>query len=316
MLDLKDNEKKLLREIENYLDTQNLDEYKLVKQRFGSLKKLGEVISDFPSIREMQILRGMIRDEQKLLSALCSFAETSHLLHIPSRVVLAKSYLVAKFQAFALLTILVKDREDFLVPLRRVMYTLIHTLMIEEVYFSCLDDPSFTQEIKTRVADDLITLWDSGTDPRLVRHLPAMEALWNARDENPPSFGTMDGSSELLRITIDLGDDWQEFLVDHAAMGECRWALEEFIFGLSYEEIQTVRSRLIRFGVTAVNHDEIRSYLGSHPTYGIASGLDLRAIYNFYIDRRDAAQFRKRIDAPGPWRSLEEIYLKYRIARE
>jgi len=316
MLELKEEEKQLFRDTGVYLETHEPDEYKLLKHRFRCLEDLGKTISEYPSVRESNMLRGTIRDEQLLLGALCSFAHASHLLHIPSRVVLTRSYLVAKFQAFSLISILTRDRREFVQQLRGIMYSIIHTLMIEEVYFSCLDDPAFTQDIKIKVAHDLIALWDSGTDARLVRHLPAFEALWTARDNSPPAFGTMNGSSELLRITFDMGTDWQEFLVDQTAMAETRWALEEFLFGLSYEEILEVRSRLSRFGISAVGHDEVRSYFGSKTAYDIVTGSDFRAIYNFYIDRRDAAIFRERTNTPGPRLTLEEIYLKYRIIRE
>ena len=316
MLELKEEEKQLVREVEAYLEANEPDVGKLVKTRFQCLDELGNVISNYPSVRESNMLRGVLRDEERLLKALCSFAQASHLLHIPSRVVLSRSYLVTKFQAFSLISILIKGRSEFLLPLWKIMHSLIHTLMIEEVYFSCLDDPGFTQDIKIQVAHDLIALWDSGTDARLVRHLPAFEALWTARDNSPPAFGTMSGSSELLRITIDMGNDWQEFLVDQTSSDETRWALEEFLFGLSHEEIMDVRARLGRFGISAVGHDEVRSYLGSQPAYDIVSGSDFRAIYNFYVDRRDSALFRKRVSAPGPQRTLEEIYLKYRIIRE
>jgi hypothetical protein len=316
MLELNEDEIRLVEKIEAFLDFRAPEESKLVKHRFLCLQNLGKAISEYPSVRESRILRGVVRDERKLVDALCSFAVSSHLLHIPSRVVMARSFMVAKFQVFSFLFLLVEGNDEFYHPLRRVIFSVIYTLMTEEVYFSCLEDPSFNQKIKNSIADDLITLWDSGTDPRSVRHLPALEALWTARDSAPPAFGTMDGSSELLRITIDLEDDWKEFLVDQSLVSETRWALEEFLFGLSFEEIGKVRSRLSRFGISAVSHDEVRSYLGSQPAYKIVSGSDFRAIYDFFVDRRDAALFRKKSAAPGPYRTLEEIYIKYRIARE
>jgi hypothetical protein len=316
MLELKEDELRLVEEIEVFLDSRTPEESRLLRGRFDCLRDLGKAISGFPSVRESQMLRGVVRDEQQLLDALCSFGTSSHLLHIPSRVVMSRSYLVAKYQAFSLVFMLVKDYAEFQKALRHIIFSLIHTLMIEEVYFSCLDDPEFSREVKVRVADDLITLWDSGTDARVVRHLPAFDALWTARDSNPPAFGTMNGSSELLRITIDMETDWQEFLIEEAANTETRQALEEFLFGLSFEEINDVRSRLARFGIGAVNHDELRTYLGSKPAYEIVSASDFRAIYNFYVDRRDMANLRKKVGNPGPMRTLEEIYLRYRIARE
>ena len=316
MLGLSDEESVLLKKIEDHLDSQDPEESALVKRRFKCLNMLGEAVSQYPSVREGQKLRGIERSEEQLLQALCSFASPSHLLHIPAKVVAARSYMVAKFQAFSLLYILAGEMKEYKIPLRKVILTVIHTLMTEEVYFSCLDDPEFSQETKLSLANDLISLWESGTDPRTVRHLPALDDLWTARDSSPPAFGTMKGTSELLRITIDMGKDWQEFLVANVSIDESKWALEEFLFGLSHEEINSVRSRLLKFGISAVGHDEIHSFLGGRPTYGIINSSDFRAMYDFYVDRRDTARIRQKLSSPGPGRTLEEIYIKYRIAQE
>jgi hypothetical protein len=76
-----------------------------------------------------------------------------------------------------------------------------------------------------------------------------------------------------------------------------------------------VRAWLERFSLSAVSGEEVRSYIGQS-SYGIIKGAGPRAFYDFYIDRRDAALFRKRVSASGPKRTLEEIYLKYRITFE
>ena len=316
MLELNNEETVLVEKIENYLDSQNHEESDLVKERFECLDALGLAISKYPSVRDSHTLRGVQRSEEKLLEALCSFASSSYLLHTPARVVAARGYQVAKFQAFSLLHILAGENEEFYRPLRKIILSIIHNLMAEEVYFSCLLDPDFSHEIKLDLANDLICLWDSGADPRTGHHLPALDALWTARDSSPPAFGTMNGTSELLRITIDMGRDWQEFLVAHVSVSETRWALEEFLFGLSYEEINSVRTSLLKAGINAVGHDEIPMYLENRPMYGIINSSDYREIYDFYVDRREAARFRQRISVPGPGRALEEIYLKYRIAQE
>jgi hypothetical protein len=60
----------------------------------------------------------------------------------------------------------------------------------------------------------------------------------------------------------------------------------------------------------------IRAYLGRKPSYTMVKGANIKDIYNFYVDRRDAALFRKRTAAPGPVHTLEELYLKYRIILE
>jgi hypothetical protein len=313
---LSEDEDQLIWEVEDWLKYKNQADAELVRERFHCLKSLGAAVSQYPSVRNTQLLHGETRDEEKLIEALCGFSSRSHLLHIPTKVVAVRSYLIAKFHAFSLLTYLVHNNDDFFSPLRKIVFSIICTLMAEDVYFSCLKDDFLSHDIKVGLTRDLISLWDSGTDPRAIRHLPALINLWTARDEAPPSFGTMDGTSELLRISIDMGDDWRDFLIEEALNDETKWALEEFLFGLSYEEIGQVRSRLARFGIHAVGYEEIRSYLGSKPSYPLVRGDNPRGIYDFFIDRREACLFRNRVSAPGPRRTLEEIYLKFRIVME
>jgi len=120
----------------------------------------------------------------------------------------------------------------------------------------------------------------------------------------------------LLRITIDLDEDWREFLLDESSNDETRSALEEFLFGLSWEEIQQIRSRLSRYGINAISYSEVRSYLDSQPSYSMVNHSDPKAIYDFFIERKEACTLRRRVSAPGPKHTLEEIYLKYRIIME
>jgi len=313
---LTDAETQLVDEIGLWLKETNPEDYRLVGERFFHLKALGAAVFSYPSIRNTQFLKGIIYDEGQLVSSLLGFSTSSRLLHIPTKVVAMKSFLVAKFHAFSLLSYLSAGREDFQTQVRNVIFSVISTLMAEAVYFSFLEDTDFSHTTKENLANDLIALWDSGVDSRGVRHLSALSSLWIARDAAPPSFGTMNGSTELLRITIDLDEDWRDFLIDESSNNDTRWALEEFLFGLTWEEIQQIRTRLSRYGVNAIGYDELRSYLDSQPSYSMVNQSDPRAIYDFFIERRDACNHRKRISAPGPKHTLEGIYLKYRIITE
>jgi hypothetical protein len=313
---LSDDENRLVNEIREYIKEHNPNDYKLLEDRFFRLRNLGSAVFAYPSIRDTQLLKGITYDENHLVESLLTFSSSSHLLHIPTKVVAMKGFLVAKFHAFSLLSYLTSEREDFQAQVRTVIFSIISTLMAESVYFSCLEDPSFSYHTKASLADDLIALWDSGVDMRGVRYLPALTSLWIARDTSPPCFGTMNGNAELLRITMDLDESWREFIKEESSNDETRWALEEFLFGLSWEEIQQIRSRLVRYGINAIGYDEIRSYLDSHASYSLVNHSDPKAIYNFFIERKDACFLRKRVSAPGPKHTLEEIYLKYRIIIE
>lgn len=310
---LTESEEALVKDILACLDAGYSAEAEIVKERFDCLKSFGTVIALFPPIREAQSLLGSVRDDSQLVKSLTGLSPSSHLLHIPARILAVRSFLVTKFHAFSLLAKLVSADSPFWNPLHKALFQVMFTIMAEDVYFSCLDEPTFPVHMKVSIANDLISLWDSGSELAMAGHLPALEALWIARNDSPPSFGTLEGTSEILRISLDMGEDWHDFLVDQLKEDETRWALEEFIFGLSHEELHSVRLRLRRFGISAVNFDEIHSFLGNNPAYSMARNDDPRALYDFFIERKEAAQFRLRMRGPGPFKTLEEIYLKYRM---
>jgi len=315
---LTDEEELFVRKIEDWLKDTNAEDYALVRNRFRRLRNFGNAVFDYPSIKNTQFVKDILINENKLTESLLVFSSASYTLRTPTKVAALRSFLVAKFHAFWLLAQLTEGHNELNIPAKNITFSVVFTLMAENVYFSCLDDPGFSDNTKSKLANDLIALWDSGTDPRSIRHLMALSSLWSARDSAPPSFGTMDGNTELLRISIDMGieTEWEDFLKEESTNNETRWALEEFLFGLSYEEIQQVRNRLKRYGVTSVSHDEVRSYLDSMPAYSVVNDYDPRAIYDFFIERKEACTMRKRALAPGPVHTLEEIYLKYRIVLE
>jgi hypothetical protein len=315
---LTDEEELLVRKIEDWLKDKSSQDYTLVEERFLRLRNLGIAVFDYPSIKNTWFIKDILLDGNNLVKSLLAFSTPSHLLRTPAKIVALRSFLVAKFHAFSLLSILTDGNNDLHTPAKNIAFSVVFTLMAEDVYFSCLEDPGFSDNTKTRLAEDLIALWNSGTDQRSIRHLMALSSLWTARDSSPPSFGTMDGNAELLRISLDMDTDteWEDFLKEESTNDKTRWALEEFLFGLSYEEIIKVRSRLNRYGVTSVSHDEVREYLDSMPVYSTVNNYDPKAIYDFFIERRDACILRKKLSVPGPLNTIEEIYLKYRIVLE
>jgi len=315
---LTEEEEILIEKIENWLKEEKPGDFNLVHDRFRRLRNLGKAVFDYPSIKETKFVKDILINENQLTESFLFFSTSNHLLRIPSKVSALRSFLVAKFHAFSLLAKLTSGNDALHLPAKEITFSVIFTLMAENVYFSCLDDPGFSNNTKSMLAHDLITLWDRGTDPRSIRHLMALSSLWTARDSSPPSFGTMDGNTELFRISIDMGKEteWEDFLKEESTNDNTRWALEEFLFGLSYEEILQVRSRLKRYGVSCVSHKEVRSYLDSKPVYSMIDDHDPRAIFDFFIERRDSCTLRKRVNAPGPLHTLEEVYLKYRIILE
>ena len=110
---LTDAESRLVGEIGAWLKETNSEGYNLVEVRFSHLKNLGAAVFAYPSIRNTQFLKGISQDEDQLIESLLAFESSSQLLHIPTKVVAMRSFLVAKFHAFSLLSYLSTSREDF-----------------------------------------------------------------------------------------------------------------------------------------------------------------------------------------------------------
>ena len=310
---LSEEESCLADEIVGWLAGRNAEECRLAADNLARLRALGGAVFAYPSIRGPRSLRGDVFDEERLVSSLL---ESSQLLRIPTKVIVMRGFLVAKCHTFALLCGLSKGEEPFRKQARQVVSSVIAILIAEAIYLSCIGDPGFPEGTKTRLAGDLIGLWESGMDRRALRHFSALSSLWAVRESCPPIFGTMNGTAELMRLTIDMDEDWRGFLLDEAESDETRWALEEFLFGLSWEEVRGVRGKLALRGEDVVGQDGVRELLDSAPAFRGVSDGDPRTLYDFFVERRDSCTHRQIRKDPGPAHTIEEIYLRHRILLE
>lgn len=284
----------------------------LVSGRFEALEALARAVSRFPSACESQLLRGVRRDGETLAASMCAFSGPSRLLRTPTRVVASRAFLVAKVQAFSMLAIAAEDHPGVSARARAAVMGAVCALLAEDVYLSCLEDPSLPLATREDLARDLLALWERGRDPRASVHAPALASLWSARDASPPVFGTLEGSSELVRLSIELGPDWLRFVADELDDEDARGALEEFLFALTAEEIARARRGLFESGLSSASAADVAAILGPGNGYGSVE-RDPRSMYEFYVERRERARERAKIGAPGPRKTIEGMYLTYRM---
>ena len=69
-----------------------------------TLEQVAVAVSRYPSIQRSTVLAGEQRSAETLIDTLCSSAPSSRLLTLPTKVILGKSFLIAKFQTFSALT--------------------------------------------------------------------------------------------------------------------------------------------------------------------------------------------------------------------
>ena len=142
---------------------------------------------------------------------------------------------------------------------------------------------------------------------------PVLDAVWNARRNLAPAFGTMIGTSELLILSMAMDDQWCRFISSRMGNEDAAMAMEEFLFGISWEEIQKVKQRICDKKVSAIDSKEAAHILG-RPADAFKPKTDVfepRDFYLLYSVRRDNARARLRLNLPGPHYTLEDHYMRF-----
>jgi hypothetical protein len=240
------------------------------------------------------------------------------MLHLPSKAVLGKSFLVTKFHTFDLLYHVAERADapaDLLTQLRMATATLLFTIMAEDVYLNLLDAEQLSIETRRQVALMLLVLWEHRTDLLAKDTAPVLQVVWNARQHLLPVYGSMMGISELVLLSMNIsgegGDTWTRFIKERLPDKRVTMALEEFLMGLSYEQITRLRTMLREQKIAAINRNEVASFLGEAVDTNI--NADPRDFYMLYTVRRDNARTRKRLGFPGPHNTLEDYYLSFSL---
>lgn len=309
---LSENEAAVLAKLIHFLKDDAPDTLLGIMDRFADMERLVANIAHFPSLLEQQIIMGETRTQHTLAEGLLTHRDGDKMLHLPSKAILGKGFLVTKYHTFiAMYRIAVTagmDKKDYQ-EVYNTASAILFTIMLEDVYLDLIDDQTLPLDIRRQIAFSLIVLWEHRYDPTVTDAAPVLQAVWEARRNLAPAFGTMVGTSELLLISIQMDENWTAFLREKLKDTDVSQAMEEFLFGLSYEQIQTLRNILRERGIAAIGRDEISSFLEQEVKIDVAS--DLRDFYMQYTVRRDNARARKRLKIPGPHNTLEDHYMRF-----
>lgn len=290
------------------------DKLSIVADRVADLERLTRNIAHFPSLLERQEPLFEKRDQNTLLESLLAQHGNDKTLHMPTKAILGKGFLVAKFHLFmTLASISVKyefPRHE-IQEYKNTALTLMFTVMAEDVYISLLDNTDLSVDLRQQIANALIILWEHRSDQNVADMAPVLGTVWRARRKIAPVFGTMVGTSELLLLSMEMDNAWIDFISQKAGVPEIAMALEEFLFGLTYEDIQRVKNILKDKGIHAIGRQEVAALLGITPENADEDTADPRQLYLNYSIRRDNAKARVRMNLPGPHHTLEDHYMKF-----
>lgn len=287
--------------------------YEVFEERMRDLQLLGKSIANFPSLLERHNLSGGERTPQSLIDSLIQHqAEGDYTLQLPSKATLGKGFLVAKIHTFSSLYKFaksIKQPDAVWQELQQETITMMCSLLAEDVYLNLIHDPSIPLEFKQELAMSLLLLWEHRTDQNISDIAPTLLKIWTARRKLAPAFGTMMGTSELLMLSMQLDDQWTTFMKAKLGDSGVSQAMEEFLFGISHEQILQLKDILKTKGIPAIGRDEVSNFLGVHVKAD--AGLDYRDFYSLYTVRRDNARVRARMKLPGPHKTIEDYFIQF-----
>ena len=282
----------------------------------GNLHRLGqaaELIRTSPSIlRSIQMRPKMAFSTETLIDALCRVPDWDLDLNIPTKAVWGQAYLIAKInflKALGYVLEAVQAPEKLRDGVERELGQSIYSKLAEELFITIITDPGASRAVKIGAAKPLFRVWEDRLLTEIDDFAPVLESIWKARNEVRPVLGTMRGTQEFFRLVQAACD---ERFVDYFAAGdvpeEQRQAFEEFLFGISHEEITKLRQHLEQVNEGVVSVDQARTLLGRsgsswHPTSGP------QALYTSYKRRRVKAHYRALTGAAGPKKTAEEYVM-------
>ncbi len=306
-------EQDIISQLINELIKQDPDKVDTLQKRLDNLEKLARAIARFPSLLERSTLTSSVRTPQSLIESLIANQyDGDSTLHLPSKASLGRGYLVAKIHTFSSLAKLaktakmpssiVKDFED-------ATSSILFTIMAEDVYLNLIKDTTLDMDLRRELATSLIILWEHSADQNVSDIAPVLQSVWQARRTLAPAFGTMVGTSELLLMSIKMDEKWIQFIKQKLGEADVSQAMEEFLFGLSYEQVQKLRTTLREKKIPSIGRDQVSDFLGQHIKTDIT--LDYRDFYLLYTIRRDNARARKRLNLEGPKKTLEDHFISF-----
>ncbi len=296
----------------------NPDEAAHLRANLSRLASTAAVIRDSPPIASSLAGRASRPSfsSESLVDLLCRVPDYDFDLHIPTKAVLGQAYLVAKINFFKALNYSLEALGAQSAEVELELGQSIYSKLAEELITSIVSDPDAEPRIKRAAAQSLFRIWEERLTTEIDDFAPFLESVWRARDQMRPVLGTMRGTHELFRL-IEQSRDARvlDYFTGDDVPPEQLQAFEEFLFGISHEEIERLRAHLVEKSKAVVSEEDARRLLGRKKESWVPTGGP-QAFYSSYKKRRVRAAYRALTSTSGPKKTAEEYVMAAFLRRE
>lgn len=292
----------------------NAEQARLLTANLARLHGLAELLTDSPSIASSWRARGGKGSaDESLIELLCRVPEYDIDLHLPTKAILGQTYLIAKINFLKGLGYALEPLDTPPELSQRIELEVgqsIYSKLAEELFVSIVTSPDAPRDAKAGAARFLFRIWDERLLVEVNDFAPLLESVWQARTKVLPVLGTMLGTQEVFQLVRETSDPrFLDYFTSDGVAEEQVLAFEEFLFGLSTEDIRKLREHLGEGDKACVTIEEARALLsGQRGSWRPEAGA-AQSLYTSYKKRRVKALYRALTGASGPKKTAEEYVM-------
>jgi len=286
----------------------------LLESSLHRLEGLAALVRDSPSIvKSWSSWAGHDFSGESLIELLCRVPEYDLDLHVPTKATIGQAYLIAKINFFKAIGYALEPLsapKELTLRLELELGQSVYSKLAEELFISILTDSDAARSVKAGAARFLFRIWDERLMIEVDDFAPLLESVWRARSKVLPLLGTMLGTYEVFQLFREACDPrFIDYFGSESLAVEQLLAFEEFLFGLSYEEIQKLRRHMHESSASVMTLEQARELLGRKRPSWSAQHEGAQAFYTSYKKRRVNAHYRSLTGAEGPKRTAEEYVM-------
>ncbi len=298
------------------------DRYRELEASRARLQRAAELIRDCPTLSTSWTSGAREFGGESLIELLCRVPDYDLDLHLPTKAVLGQAYLIAKINflkalGYALDAPALSGGDGELAASPELRWRLAHevgqsiyTKLAEEVFVSLVTAPDSEPRVKTGAAAFLFRIWEERLDIEVDDFAPLLESTWEARTKLLPVLGTLLGTHEVFQLFREARDHrFLDYFGEDDVEEEQLLAFEEFLFGISHEEITRLRAHMAAAGQGCVTLEEARDLLGHARSSWMPEMQGAQALYTSYKRRRVKAAYRALTETRGPKKTAEEYVM-------
>jgi hypothetical protein len=253
---------------------------------------------------------------QALVEALCRADAELGALNMPMRAVMSEAFMIARTQLFRVLRLSLQQYASRVPPALLEKATLsvaqsIYAILLAEVLWDVVRSPEIRDVVRRRAVVELVVVWE-GIDPLKVQDFfPVLQAAWQARNRVHVLYGSLLGVTELFQLLREqCPPTFIHFFTREDVSAHERAAFQEFLFGLSHEDLVHLQEAMIQRGMKVIDPEFARATLGWSTPTTFDEGAPETSYFSFRRRQR-AASARRLIHAPGPFHTAEAYVLMY-----